>query len=258
MTLRLAALAAVPVALASSAACSWSFCNDGILPFDGRTGVALDTVVTISLFGRLPVDAPSLQETISFVDLTTGEPVAFDAQLDPDADVVTVTPRALLEAGHDYEVRGVQRPQRGNAHHFDNTAFFWASGVYGGVTTFSTGSEPVVLATSLTDDNVLLMQFSEPVDAPALVEAMRFYVDTSEGEEVVEAVPVGVQDGRGFVFGWMLTEDVDPMSLQYEAEWLPVREGEGGPVPSTHVAFTWVDEPYLRRRASGLSTCGGL
>lgn len=260
MPLRLIALPLIPLALMASAACSFQFCNDGMFPFDGQTNVALDTEVTINLVAALPKDAPALRNAISFVDLTTDEAVPFDASYDRDAGVVTVTPLQLLEDGHDYEVVGVSRRFRDNAHHIDNDSFFSGSGVGATRAIFSTASGPEIVAASYVD-GVATIQFSEPMDPPALATLMTWGLDTPDGEVLLGAIPLGVQDGAGFVFAWGFeaeTEEVDIHRLFFEAEWLPARSGAGLVLPRTEYMSHHVDSVALSRVTEGLASCGGF
>lgn len=77
-------------------------CRDGVLPYDGRTAVALDAEVRIDFANPIDPEHSSLRQGITFIETEDGTPVRYSLKLDERG--VTLTPRMPLKERTDIEV----------------------------------------------------------------------------------------------------------------------------------------------------------
>jgi hypothetical protein len=194
-----AAVQLVPVVVGGSAlfGCSYIDCFDGMLPFNGQTGVPVDAVLTIETHYGLNPDTPSLQDAITLERLgsseaDSGEPVSFELDVDLESAIVRIVPTEPLVANSWYELRGVDRNDLGGAH------YMWMGRSTARKVRFYTGSAPR-LVRALIDrysqdgdtggsDQTVVLIFSEAMDIESVFEAVEF---TDFDETVYEPTLLG-------------------------------------------------------------------
>lgn len=189
MTVRTGALLlAIAGGLASITACSIPVCLMGTFPFDGATNVDPGVIIELRSFG-LARDMPSLDGSLALLDLGTNQEVPVDIVVDPDTDTIFVTPDAALPDGS-YTVREVGPRWSG----------LWHRSILGApepslALTFEVGGAPTLLGAGIIADGaVLVLAFSEPVDAATVPDRLQLVPEVAfEGLGARQTAPTLVE-----------------------------------------------------------------
>jgi hypothetical protein len=191
---------AAGVGLVLATACSQSFCPVGVLPFDGATGVSVDTDIVFTLDRSLDPDTPGLEDAIGLFDLTSGEAVAFDVEVDFETGLVVVLPQRPLTPEHEFQLSGLDEQALRDAEpHWRGWLPLDLS-----ITRFSTASAPAALHAWLLESNTAVIAFSEAMD----LDTLQVKVDAAYGR--ADATVLGPFEGEERLVEVLLPAEISP------------------------------------------------
>lgn len=146
------------------AGCSYVPCYYGTYPPQGATRVPLDAVLRFVGGDEITSDLPALSQAIHLrrVDGAVAQAVPFSVRLDARAHTVEVHPDAPLAPDATYELDGIDPRQVSRQH------FGYALDRDPAITRFETGGALHPIGAWRTEEDVIVVVFSEPVDADAI------------------------------------------------------------------------------------------